>query len=313
MNDKRLHVISVISNPIRYQSRYKLYSNFCDHIKRSEHVVHWTCEQSFGCRPFSIAQSCHPTHLQVRSSNELWHKENMINLMLARLPNDAEYIAWVDADIEFQRKDWAVETIHQLQHFKIVQMFQSAIDLGPTGEAIQTHTGFGYSFVNGRRRPNYHDGYKYGGWHPGYAWAARRSALEELGGLYDVSALGSGDHLMAWALIGEDPGNLSTKTTHGFRKSISDWKDRCDKFICQSLGYVPGTILHEWHGKKRDRKYSERALILERWGFDPYTDLKRDTQGLYQLNFDGSKRMIGMRYEFQRYFRARNEDSIDLE
>ena len=35
------------------------------------------------------------------------------------------------------------ETIHQLQHYQIVQMFQTAADLGPEGEILQVFNGFG--------------------------------------------------------------------------------------------------------------------------------------------------------------------------
>lgn len=309
--EDKLHVIAVISNPIRYSSRYALYERFAQFMKDNEpHVVFHPVELAFGRRPFELSSS----ELQLRTYDEIWHKENMINLMMQRLPPDWKYVAWIDADIEFQRKDWAVETMQQLQHYMVVQMFQSAIDLGPQGEVLGVpHYGFAYSYLSGRQRPQRDPRrgyYQYPHWHPGFAWAARREAIDGMGGLYDVSILGSSDHLMAWSLIGENmlPNNMSA----GYIKSLQDWQDKADRFVARDIGFVPGTITHFWHGKKKDRKYNDRWKILSDFNFDPYTDLKRDGQGLLILAMDGSARMIGFRDAMRAYYRARHEDSVDL-
>lgn len=303
----KLHVIAVISNQVRYASRYALYEKFREHMKTQPLVELHTVELSFGRRPREIEGA----ELYLRTYEEVWHKENMINLMMAKLPRDWKYVAWIDADIEFQRKDWAVETMQQLQHYQVVQMFQNAIDLGPQGEIIGTHTGFCYSHVTGKPRPvRRNTGYYYPHWHPGFAWAARREAIDSLGGLYDVSILGSSDHLMAWSLLGENM--LPNTMTKEYRASLDDWQMRATRHIAQDIGFVPGTILHYFHGKKRDRQYNSRWGILEKYKFDPYLDLKRDSQGLYQLDFDGTPRMIGFRHDLRGYYRARNEDSIDV-
>lgn len=300
-----LDVVAVISNSARYVSRYELFEKFREHILQQPLVRLHVVELAFGRRPFELVGS----DLQLRSRHEIWHKENMINLMIQRLPSDWRYVAWIDADVEFQRKDWAVETMQQLQHYQIVQMFQTAVDLGPTGEAMMTHQGFAYSYVTGKPRPKRRrNGYNYPFWHPGFAWAARREAIDYLGGLYDVSILGSSDHLMAWSLIGENV--LPVSMTEAYRKSLQDWQDRAERLIRRDIGFVPGNLVHYFHGKKADRKYNSRWSILERYNFDPFLDLKRDSQGLYQLDIDGSQRMNGFRDELRSYFRQRNEDSF---
>lgn len=306
MGEDKLHVIAVISNPVRYASRYALYKKFREHMKSQPLVELHTVEIAFGERPFEV----HDAELKLRSYDEFWHKENMINLALSRLPENWKYVAWIDADVEFQRKDWAVETMQQLQHYFIVQMFQNAVDLGPEGEVIGLHNGFVHSYLTGRPRPKKQKtGYSYPHWHPGFAWAARREAIDYLGGLYDVS-FGSGDHLMAWGLLGENM--LPSQMSEGYKKSLQDWIDRAERLITRDIGFVPGTLLHYFHGKKRDRRYNSRWSILEKFQFDPFLDLKRDSQGLYQIDVDGSSRLIGLRDDLRGYFRARNEDSIDL-
>ena len=44
-------------------------------------------------------------------------------------PLDWKYGATIDADFHFTRHDWALETVHQLQHYDFVQLFSSYADL----------------------------------------------------------------------------------------------------------------------------------------------------------------------------------------
>jgi hypothetical protein len=306
-----LDVILVVSNPVRYASRNELFKNTLDHISSHENVRVSVVELALGRRPWEIVDPSNPRHLALRSYEEgVWHKENMINLGIQRLPSDWKYVAWIDADVEFVRKDWVTETLQQLQHYMVVQMFEQAVDLGPRGEAMLVHQGFMKQYLAGAQRPvGKYSPYTH--WHPGYAWAARREAIEALGGLYDVSVLGSGDHLMAWGILGENM--LPNTMSEGYRKSLSDWMGRAERYIHRDVGFVPGTLLHYFHGKKADRKYRDRWKILEEAAFDPFLDLKRDWQGLYQLDVDGTPRMIKFRDDLRAYYRARNEDSIDKE
>lgn len=52
----------------------------------------------------------------MRSFDELWHKENLINIGIASPPADWQYVAWIDADVSFSNPCWAVETVQQLHH-----------------------------------------------------------------------------------------------------------------------------------------------------------------------------------------------------
>jgi hypothetical protein len=302
-------VIAVISNPQRYKSRYNLYEKF----KASMEVAGvnlLTVEIALGQRPFELTEENNPNHVQLRTNNELWHKEQMINIGISRLPQDWEYVAWIDADVEFCRQDWAAETVEQLQHYDVVQLFQSAIDLGPEGEVITVFNGFVHSWMN---EPNINNPLlargKYGlYWHPGFAWAATRKAINDLGGLIDWAILGSADHHMAWAFIGKVADKLPKNIAPAYKRELETWQLRATHHIKQNIGYVPGTIYHHFHGKKKNRKYVERWDILLKHDFNPDKDLKRDWQGLWQFTEEG----LRLRNDIRNYFRQRNEDSIDL-
>ena len=204
------------------------------------------------------------------------------------------------------RDGWALETVQQLQHFQVVQLFQNCIDLGPNGQTLQTHCGFVWSYLE--RKP-FGTGYSY--WHPGYGWAANRYAIDSLGQLFDVAILGSGDRHMALGLIGQAQSTFDERRqplNNEYVRHVLRWQDRATKYIKRDIGFVPGTILHEWHGKKKDRKYVERWEILIRNGYDPEQDLKRDWQGVYSL----TDRSIQLRDDLRFYLKSRNEDSMDL-
>src|SRR6185312_15440002 len=150
--NETLHVVTAISNTNRYRSRYELYREFEPYVLNSGGDL-YTVEMAFGDRPHEVTVRTNPKHLQLFSSTELWHKENMINLGVARLPSDWKYVAWIDADVSFTRHDWVKETLHQLQHYDVVQMFEDAYDLAPPRDSkiIGKAQGFAASYVNGRK------------------------------------------------------------------------------------------------------------------------------------------------------------------
>lgn len=326
-----LYVIAVITNPIRFNSRYKLFKEFAERIRHSKHAVLYVVEMAFGQRPWEVTHPNNPHHIQVRGSTELWQKENLVNIGLQHLPKDWEYVAWIDADVAFNRNDWAEETVHQLQHYKIVQMFNKAIDLSPTFEPILTHTSFGYAYVNGldikRHSPTEDSGGYAGGkksalvptpkpnsqagsnHHPGYAWAARREVLDRIGGLPEYALLGSGDWHMACSFIGQTPLSFHPGMTEPYTNKLLRFQSLCELVARREIGYVDQSLFHYWHGKKKDRGYEDRWKILQRNQYNPDLDIVRDTRGVIHLAPDCKH---DLRDGLKRYFRSRNEDSLDL-
>jgi hypothetical protein len=200
------------------------------------------------------------------------------------------------------------ETLEALQHYPVVQMFQTAVDEGPTGAVMNTYTGFAQSFVKGLPYGPGAGG-SYGPyWHSGFAWAIRREAFEELGGLIDFAILGAADHHMALSLIGRAEASLPGGVNPQYTKMVLAWQERARAgHIQDNLGFVPGSIAHHFHGPKKARNYVGRWEILVKNDFDPTLDISRDSQGLWQL----TKRGLRMRNDLRAYFRARNEDSIE--
>jgi hypothetical protein len=307
--DDKLHVIAVVFNPLRFVSRYNLYNDFAQHAIDAGAEL-WTVELAFGDRPFEVTQAGNPRHIQYRTDQELWHKERMINEAVKHLPRDWKYAAWVDADLTFVNPDWVHETVQQLQHYQVVQMFTHAIDIGPQMDPIATFEGFAYSHQLHRQFPLTGKKNKYPYqtgqfWHPGYAWAYRREAWDNLNGMLDINIVGGGDHQMAYGLIGAIENTIPAGSTPEYARAVYHWADRA-QWLKTDIGSTPGTLMHHFHGHKANRGYYDRWKILTSNHFNPYTDLMNDRYGM--LRFTGHKPQL--RDDLRDYFRARNEDSI---
>ncbi len=309
----KLYVVTAISNPVRYRTRYALYREFAARMERDPDVEFYTIEMAFGGRPHEITEAGNPRHFQVRSGQEIWHKENLLNLAIDRLPPEARYIAWVDADVSFTRPDWARETIAQLQHYRVVQMFSHAQDLGPSFEPLQLHAGYVYNYANHgitteARGVCADEQVSNINGHPGYCWAARRETLTALGGLIDFAILGSADHNMAKAFLGLVDKTYYAGISAGYKRRLLEWQALATRHVKQDIGYVPGLINHYWHGRKKDRGYDTRWRVLATAGYDPDLHLTKDDAGLIQISPDN----LYLRDALRRYFRSRNEDSVDV-
>jgi hypothetical protein len=101
-------VITVIFNPVKYQSRYDHYQKFEAHMSHCG-VNLITVECIFESAPnfglprqnFEITRAGDRRHIQLIAPSILWMKENLINIAVKHLPQNIEYVAWLDADIEF--------------------------------------------------------------------------------------------------------------------------------------------------------------------------------------------------------------------
>jgi hypothetical protein len=316
-----LDVVAPVINPQRYRSRYRLYRTFEKHVADAGARL-TTVEVAFGNRPFEVTETGNPRHVQLRSSDELWFKENALNIGIQRLPAGWNKVAVVDADFTFARSDWAQETLQQLEHYAAVQMFNTVTYLDANENVVLTREGFasvwqrGGLLNSGRgkqvRKPVFKGVYSGpGAWGPpGGAWAFRRDALDGIGGLIDYTILGSGDFFMAYGLIGHVENAIPTGYAEPFTQMLINWQTRAMRAARGNVGIVPGTALHHFHGPMADRNYNTRESILQKWKFNPATDLKRDSQGLWQLEDDNTPRFIGLRDDIRAYFRARNEDAL---
>lgn len=313
MRTDTLHIVTCVANPIRWESRTRLArAAVLDWIR--EPNVHVTLvECAYGARGYELADlDALPqvTVVPVRATTLVWNKECLLNLGMQRLPQGARYIGTFDADIHFRKSGWAAETINALDLYPVVQPWKTAYDLGPNDSHIQSHTSFASLFHEGKpvapTGPKFwqHDGGAYTYAHSGFAWAWMRDALDKVGGLFEQGGMGSGDHHMALALAGLADKSMPGGTDPAYRDAVLLWQDRARAHINGKVGYVPGTIEHQFHGSKRRRYYTDRWGMFVAHEFSPVRDLKRNTYGV--IEFSGAK--PDLEREFDRYLRSRFED-----
>ena len=302
--EPKLHVIAVISNPCLYATRYILMKEFIKRMELDENdVILYIVELAYGDQKFIITDEHNSNHLQIRTDTApLWHKENMINLGVKKLlPKNWKAFAWVDADIEFENASWAIDTLKILNGCKdIVQIFSHAVDMNKQKQTMGIFNSFGYQYSKG----NPYCGKGLDFWHPGYAWACTRKAYEKMGGIYEHSILGSGDHNMAFCLINNGVKSINPNANSNYKASVLAFQK---KAVGLRLGYVPGVIRHFFHGSKKNRKYSERWQILIDNNFDPYVDLIYDDKGLLIPSSHFSQEF---KDDIFNYFKERNEDEF---
>lgn len=311
---KKLYAVTVIFNPAQFKSRYKLYHEFAERCQNQGIILH-TVEAIFEDQHFQVTDKHNPNHTRLYAKSELWHKERMINIGIRNLPSDAEYIAWLDADVLFCNPSIVQDTIDALNNHDIVQMFSTTCDLSAKHEPMLKDDRFHYRI--GYVSAYYNLGYplnkdlsfensKNVG-HTGYAWAIRKSTFEKIGGLLDFAILGSGDRYMANAFVGGVKGSLADNNS----KFSKDYNDLLNQYghVCEhaklSVGFVEGLLLHYFHGSKANRQYGSRADILYRNHFEPSKDIEENGSGLYKF-VEGNKPEL--EEEIRQYFINRKED-----
>lgn len=328
-----LHVAAAYSNPFRWRTRRELVNDFRRHMLQSPNVKLHMGELAYGERPQEVTVAGHPGDVPLRTNHELFHKENILNRVIQTFPPDWKYGAWVDADFHFTRHDWALEAIHQLQHYDFVQLFSSYSDLtgevyGQGHQPMRVTPSFAFNYVHsGYQLP---EGFSNGGWRTsgvdlgyyyegvagrprgvgatGGAWAFRRSAFDTVGGLLDKCILGHGDWFMAFGLVGEEAPDMHIDGySADYRNAILSWQSNAAR-IKKNIGYVDCFATHGFHGSKMRRGYASRDTILVKQQFAPSKHLRTDWQGIYQLSNDNP----ALRDSIRQYFISRNEDDPNL-
>jgi hypothetical protein len=305
-----LHVFTARFNPLGWKVPHRHYVDWAHHMTALGADL-TVIECAYGETPFQCEIPGVVTHIGVRADSWAWTKENLLNIGIARRP-EAKYICWSDSDVFPRRKDWCAATIDALQHYHIIQPWETCYDLGPGDSHGSVWRSFCRQYLHGHPIVvgDGHDFAKFWGVaerdypHPGYCWATKRPILNEIGGLFEYGGMGAADHHMAVAMMGEVAKSMPRAVSTNYRALLTAWETRIQHAVNRRIGYVPGIVEHRFHGSKGNRQYWGRWEMFLRHQFDPMTDLKRNSWGV--LEFAGNK--PGLEHEWDQYLRMRWED-----
>jgi hypothetical protein len=297
--------VTAYFNPAGFRSRLRNYALFRAGIEAAG-IPLVTVECALAECPFELAEG--PNVLRMRGRDVMWQKERLLNVAIAALPAECRKVAWLDADVLFENPGWAAETAALLDDYPVVQPFSRAVRLprGAIADDCGGESYDGFAAVYARRPHHLLTGDFASHGHTGFAWAARREVLEGRG-LYDACIAGSGDHMMAHAFCGDWASACVDRiigSANGHRRYFAEWCRAVYPRVRARVGYVPGAVLHLWHGEVADRRYVDRNRELAGFGFDPARDIRVGEGGCWEW----ASRNPGLHRWAAEYFGRRRED-----
>jgi hypothetical protein len=304
-----LAILICYFNSENFRSKYRNLLRFLRPIVASGSYFQ-IVECAFGQQPFVLSPS--QSVLSVRARDVMWQKERLLNIALASLPRQYTKVAWLDCDLLFENAQWMSQTSVLLDKCAVVQPFKHVVRLSE-GHTVFHGKGdrwksFGavYKKTPDLRLKGHFD--RHG--HTGFAWAARRELLEDYG-LYDFCIAGSGDHMIAHGFCGDLDSPCIRRILCGnsaHHCAFERWARAVSADVRGRIGYVPGTILHLWHGDLLNRRYVLRNEELAAFHFDPERDLRVGPNGCWEWN---SVKPDLHRWALE-YFGKRQEDGVPL-
>ena len=247
-------------------------------------------------------------HLRYKLDFAYFCKENLIyvaikELTLSPLSFNWKYVCWIDADMTFANNNWVKDTLKELQRSHFVQLFDSTIIMGPSEEPLVVKQGFAFLTSLSENIDNIAVA-------PGLAMACTRWAFEMTATtLFDYVIVGGGDHLLLIAITQNIQLYLQKFKKFNISSTFDELVMRDAKRFKENnitLSYIKGAALSHWHGKLKDRLYSERWHFMAH--FDPNVDLVRNEQGLLNLSNRGKLNKTNL----ANYFIRRNDDNMQL-
>ena len=129
-----LYVVLPYFNFCGFRRRRQLFIEFVNRIRKTP-GIRIIISEAMGQAPLPDLPVWR--HVTTETPHPIWIKENLVNVIISDLPENWKYLSWIDADLTFLNRNWVQDTISELQTYDIVQLFQTAVNLGPHGESLK--------------------------------------------------------------------------------------------------------------------------------------------------------------------------------
>ena len=127
--------------------------------------------------------------------------------------------------------------------------------------------------------------------------------------LWPYGILGGGDLVIAWAIIGALNCGVS-RCEEDFPELHAMLQRYVQQLDGLRLGFLPGTLLHHFHGERHHRGYQSSWEILRKWKYNPEKHVRFDAEGVLVPTEACSPQMLE---DVREYFRSRREDDAGEE
>ena len=319
-------------NPLGWRSRLRNYRCFRRHLGIPLLTVEWHPEGQY-----QLGAADAEVLIQVQGGDLMWQKERLLNLGLARLPAEVEYVTWLDCETLFCDPRWPERTVAALGEHDAVQPFsrvwytnpEQAREIveapHPSGQCWSRYrTGDGVTAsakllreqgrealvdadLRGHLNPDLPNDGSQLARIPGLAWTTRRSTIAGLD-LFDRAIIGSGDWLWMLGILGSAQQWLTAASEFGYSylasSSYPQWAEAAHARVGGRIGYVEGPMLHLYHGQLGNRRYKSRHRSFSRLRADIERDITTTAEGVWKF--------VNPRPEWtefmHHYFLERNED-----
>jgi len=260
------------------QLLYQLHRNFRSYIQNYG-INFQTVEVIFPGQDFQLTKpNNQPYDLQYKDEWIFAMRENLVNVGIKHLPDDWQFVSWVDQHIFWVDPYWFEKAIVLMSHYNIVHLLN--------GNDFKNMTnGTDYS-LRGAVKYYYEVGINYWRYVPqqwGLAWATNRETYEKLGGLLDICIGTKCDFYQAVTYTGI----MFDKMTNNedFNNEIKKWQEHAIKVYDKKVGFLDSKVLHFIHCMEgcRTSQYDQQIGLLYQHNYNPHTDLIRDKEGRLSL------------------------------
>jgi len=245
------------------------------------------------------------TIFNTKSESYMFYKENLINWIMPKIPEQYTKFYMMDCDLLFEKATWYDDVSALLDSHDIVQPFKIAIWLdSDLKSSVLKRDSFVYAIIENKP-------YSLVLTHPGFAWAVRRDFIQPIG-VFDINILGSGDTIFASSVLQLDTNNIEDMWIKYMNWCLPYYTDYYKRFDKVRVIYYSQNIYHLWHGSKVNRSYNTRYadfnVICNKYNI-------KTKEAIFELNSYGVyEYKLEYREEFNNillnYFKSRNEDGI---
>lgn len=300
MNPKDIAVIVPYFNAANDKTVYKNAVEARAQFKERHKIDHYIIELVY---PSSNPGLSFADSHKLYSNSIMWQKERLLNFMFKELGNQYKAFLWCDSDVVFTSETFATDACEALERSNFIQPFSNSFRLSKESSSVFFETG---NILPHDEGTQYLQGavscYKSGKCRGlmvgdiGLAWGATKEWLEKARGLVDWGILGGGDY-------------FTLSCINGFRNPyITSWFDFKLNLYYKNLpktviDFVPGNVIHLYHGKVKNRRYKDRYEIAKKYDYNPITDIK-----ISGGTFEWASDKPDFHQEVKDYFFQRAED-----